>query len=193
MSAPSPQTRLEAINTMLGAVWETPVSSLTATGIASVSLAVRIFDSTLRSVLSRGWAFNTEHEYPLSIDVNGKCPLPENTLSVDPDGDSAYINGVQRGSFLYDRGEHTFLFPNVDTVYATIILGLDYTDIPETAKEYVTMLATRRFRAEYLQQPEGEATSAEIEALRNLEETEADTGDHNVLTGNCSVNRILTR
>jgi hypothetical protein len=55
------------------------------------------------------------------------------------------------------------------------------------------MLAARRFKAEHLSQPEGEATSAEIEALRNLEEAEADTGDHNVLTDNWSVARVLRR
>jgi hypothetical protein len=177
---------------MLGSVWETPVSSLNVTGIASVSTAVRILDDTIRSVQSRGWAFNTEHEYPLAADVDGFIPLPSNTLNVDPDGTSGSIDGVQRGSRLYDRGEHTFVF-TVSPVYVKIILGIDYDDTPETFKQYVSMLAARRFKAEHLSQPEGDATSAEIEALRNLQEAEGDTGDHNVLKDNWSVARILRR
>lgn len=192
MPAPTPQTRLDAVNAMLGAVWETPVASLNVTGVASVSMAVRVLDATIRSVLSRGWAFNTEHNYPLQIDTNDQIPLPANTLSVDSEGESASRDVVQRGSLLYDRENHTYTFEN-GPVYVKIILGLAYEDLTEPAKEYIAILATRRFRGEFLSQSEGDATSAEIEALRNLEEHEADTGDHNVLTDNWSVYRVLRR
>ena len=193
MAAPTPQTRLEAVNTMLGVVWEAPVSSLDVTGVASVTMATRVLDDTIRSVQTRGWAFNTEHEYPIAVDEDGFVPLPNNTLSVDSDGDSAQLNVVQRGLRLYDRGDHTFDFSNLTTVSVKIILSVDFADCPEAFKQYVAILAARRFKAEYLSQDEGQPTSAEIEALRNLEEAEADTGDHNFLTDNWAVGRVLCR
>lgn len=192
MAAPTPQTKLDAVNAMLGTVWEAPVSSLNVTGVASVAKAVAVLDSTLRSVLTRGWAFNVEYNYPLALDVNSKVPLPANTLAVDTMGDSQLIDAVQRGSFLYDRGNHTFTFDS-GPIYVRIVLGVAFEDLPETAKEYVSILAARRFKAEYLGQSEGDPTSAEIEALRNMEDAEADAGDHNVFTGSWSVARVLYR
>lgn len=186
------QTKLEAVNKMLAGIDESPVASLTASGIASLSNAIAILDATSRSVQARGWAFNTEYNYPLARNVDNEIPLPANTIFVDPDGQSANIDGVQRGLRLYDRYNHTFKF-DVDTVYAKVVLEHDFADLPETAKEYIAMLAKRRFVAEHYQQPEGEATSAEIEALRNFEEAESDGGDHNVLYDNESTARVLRR
>lgn len=185
-------TKLDAVNTMLGVIDESPVSALNVAGIAALTKAVRILDATSRAVQSRGWAFNSESEYPLAVNTAQQVPLPANTLSVDPDGESAGIDGVQRGSRLYDRGKHTFDF-TVPIVYVSIIVEHPFEDLPETAKEYITMLAARRFKAEHLDQPEGAASAAEIEALRNLEEAEADAGDFNVLYDNASTARVLWR
>jgi hypothetical protein len=54
------QTKLDAVNQMLEAVWESPVSTLEVSGIASVALAKRVLDESLRSIQSRGWHFNTD-------------------------------------------------------------------------------------------------------------------------------------
>lgn len=183
MSAPVPQTKLDAVNAMLGTVWETPVAALDVGGIASLSLAVRIFDETVRAIQSRGWAFNTEHNYPLPLDMDSKCPLPLTTLAVDTEGQSAQLDVVKRGLLLYDRCNHTYTFSQ-GPVYVKIVLGIDYEECPETFKQYVTMMAARRFKAQYLQQPEEPASAAEVDALRNLEEDEADVGDFNVVYDN---------
>lgn len=192
MAAPSPQTKLDAVNMMLEAVWDTPVSALNATGVSSVATAIRILDATQRAVLTRGWAFNTEREYPLALDNDSKIPLPENTLVVDPDGKSAHIDGVQRGSYLYDREEHSFTFTE-NPVYVRIVFSIDFDDLPEYAKDYIALLAARRFKAYYLSQDEGQPSAAEIEALRNLEDAEAETGDHNILTDNPTSAAVLRR
>jgi hypothetical protein len=185
-------TKLDAVNSMLAAIWERPVSSLDSGGASSLSAAKKILDDTLRSVLSRGWIFNVEDNYPLSVDANGRIPLPANTIKVDAGSEEfRYTDIVQRGQYLYDRKDHTYTF--TAPVKAEITLFLEFDEIPEAARAYIAAFAARRFKAEWLNQPEGPVTAAEAEALRNLEHYEAETGDYNILSGSYGVARILQR
>jgi hypothetical protein len=64
----------------------------------------------VREVLLKGLANNTERNVVLTPDLTtGKIPLPANTLRVDAE-DSDGADVVQRGSYLYDRENHTFVF-----------------------------------------------------------------------------------
>ena len=94
-------TKLEAVNLMLDAIGENPVSSLQS-GLADAETAERIFNQTDKDVQSVGWHCNRERNYKLVRDTDNKFPLPNATLTVDTVRDSAHINAVPRGSFLYD-------------------------------------------------------------------------------------------
>lgn len=182
-------SKIDAVNLMLEAIWESPVSTLDVSGVASVATAKRVLDETSRSVQTRGWAFNLEYDYPLGVDINGTIPVPLNALHVAPmDPTLPY---VQRGYLLYDRGNHTFTF--TDPVNVRLILLLEFEDLPDAARQYIAVMASRKFRARWHNESEGQATAEEIEALRNLEDTEADASDFNVLSGSWSVAKILQR
>ena len=57
-------TKLEAVNTMLGVIGETPVNTLGGTSRpVSVVSAESVLDEVNREVQSRGGHFNTEHDY----------------------------------------------------------------------------------------------------------------------------------
>ena len=59
-------TKLEAVNTMLGVIGESPVNTISGSSLpASVVVALNILDETNREVQSVGWDFNTEFDYPL--------------------------------------------------------------------------------------------------------------------------------
>lgn len=183
-------SKIDAVNLMLEAIWESPVSTLDVSGVASVAAAKRILDETSRSVQSRGWAFNKEYGYPLALDVNGHFPLPLNTLVVDPSDNT--LDYVQRGTLLYDRGNHTFTFTD-SSVDVDITLLLEFEDLPDPARQYIAVFASRRFKAKWHNEAEGSPTAEEAEALRNLEDMEAETGDHNVLTGTWGAVKSLQR
>ena len=185
-------SKLDAVNKMLESVWEQPVSTLQVSGVASVAMAKRVLDETSTSVQSRGWAFNTEENVTLQPDTDGYINIPNNTLEVDPMGDDRDVNGVQRGTRLYDRENHTFVFE--DAVDVRLITLLEFEDLPQAARFYIAVMASRVFRDQYLQMQAPTAPSpVEVEALRDIEEHEGATNDSNMFTDSYSVACIIER
>jgi hypothetical protein len=58
-------TKLEAVNTMLTSIGESPVNTITASTTTDVSIAIQILDNVSREVQSVGWYFNTDTNYKL--------------------------------------------------------------------------------------------------------------------------------
>jgi hypothetical protein len=73
MAVPGRTTQLEAINTMLSAIGETPTTTdiITANSSADVVMAVQILDEVTKEVESQGWNFNTEYDVELVPDAVG--------------------------------------------------------------------------------------------------------------------------
>jgi hypothetical protein len=193
MSTVTLTSELEAINTMLDAAGESPVSSLSNSGLADVAEAIKLLEEQSRMVQSAGWTFNTEYEYPLAKDVDGYVMLPVNTLRVD--ADSTYSEGdtVQRGLRLYDRKNHTFVFPRNLTVSIVFLLAWD--ELPQAARQYIMIKAARIHQARVLGSDTLHKFSAETEmdALIIFKDAEGDSGDWNILNGSWSVANILDR
>lgn len=142
----TPTTKLEAINRMLISVGETPVASITGEDDAAVVTAVTVFDEVSRAVQLEGWAFNTEHGYPLYPDSSTKqIKVPTSALSVDIDKRRYWgMDPVLRGSFIYDRENHTYLFEQA--LEAKIVFGLEFDYLPEEARNYIAYRACRRYQ-----------------------------------------------
>lgn len=148
MAFTTPTSELEAVNTLLSTVGESPISQLETTGLADVSVARNFLDVTSRAVQARGWHFNTERDYPLTPNVDNEIVLPANTMSVSPSSLSAYRNLTQRGSRLYDITNRTYTI--TDKVYVNLVLLLPFTELPEAARWYITVSSARRFQAHIL-------------------------------------------
>lgn len=140
----TPTSELEAINTMLSVIGESPINSLEGDLPADVTVARHTLGEICREVQSTGWYFNTEYRYPLTVDANSNILIPSNAVHVDPDKHiNAGIDAVVRGNKLYNLTDHTFIFGG--TIYATIIFLLDFTEIPQAARHYITIRAARKF------------------------------------------------
>ena len=135
-----PTTKLEAINVLLTSIGEAPVSQ-EGTGLEEEAIASTVLDEVSRAVQTIGWSWNTEDNFPLSRDMEGKITLPVNTLKVD----FQTPNYIARGLKIYDRKNHTYTF-NSD-LKATLIIGLDWDELPEAMRNYVTYRAGRVFQA----------------------------------------------
>ena len=176
-------SKLEAINTMLGIIGESPVNSI-GTGSSrpvSVVSAEALLDETNREVQSDGWHFNTQHEYPLTKDTDNKVVLPTNTLKVDtPVGKYTSVDLVQRGTSVYDRKNHTDVF-TID-LKVSITFLLEFTELPEQFRNYITVRAGRRFANRFLGSREIEAFTLrdEIEAKAKAIDSDSESADRTI-------------
>jgi hypothetical protein len=183
-------TKLDAVNKMLEAVWETPVSTLEVAGVGSVAMAKRILDETLTAVLLKGWAFNTER-LTLQPALGGELFLPQNVLEVDSCEADKDRDVVQRGYQVYDRENNTYIFGKPLRVEIKFLFEFEL--IPQAARTYIAVLASRVFKAKYENSDLGTPTEEEVLALSALQNAEGETLDANMFTDSYSVASILCR
>lgn len=146
MSVNTPTTELEAVNIILSGIGETPVNTLIGELTTDVSQAKALLTEISREVQAEGWVWNTEREYPLKTNQNNEIVLPANVLLVyfrEPDTRLYTV----RGTRVYNLSEHTFKFDKGTAIKAlSIILFLDFDELPETARRYITLKALRVFQ-----------------------------------------------
>jgi hypothetical protein len=155
-------TELEAVNVMLGTIGEQPVNSLDISTVSEVSIASDILFDVSREVQTRGYSWNKEFEYPLALS-GGEIPLPANCIDVNVT-DPTDIWCVQRGIRLYNRTDHTYVF--TADVEATIIFFLPFTDLPQAARNFITLRSARKFQVRIL-------GSEAIEKFTEIDENQA--------------------
>tara|TARA_B110000977_G_scaffold25830_1_gene31955 strand:+ start:22941 stop:23552 length:612 start_codon:yes stop_codon:yes gene_type:complete len=177
-------TELESVNTILSTIGEAPISSLTGTLPVDAVMALAVLNEINREVQSQAWHFNTHHKAVLSLDTNKKIPLATNTLRVELNPykySRADYDIVQRGNFLYNLATNSDIFTDSFTE-ASIVYLLPYNDIPEQAKRYITIRASRVFHDRTLgaNTLHKFALEDEEKALVVLRQAESSTGEHNV-------------
>jgi hypothetical protein len=188
-------TKLEAVNTMIAVIGEAPVNTLGGTAVPiTVVQAENVLDETSRAIQSEGWHFNTEHEYPFTPDAtNSKITLPSNVLTIDLDPQIyTDVDPVQRGNTLYDRKNHTDVWTK--EVKASVTFQLDFTEIPEQFRNYITIKAARIFSNRFLgsREIEGFALRDEVEAKARAIDSDSENADRTIFD-NYSVMRVLDR
>jgi hypothetical protein len=193
MTSSTPTTELEAVNILLGTIGEAPVNTLESTGLVDVAAAKQLLAEVSREIQTKGWDFNSETDYPLPRAEDGTITVPTNTLRVDTTRAFKQYKVVQRGTRLYDKAKHSYVFDK--TLMAEIIFLLPFTELPEAARYYITIRAARRFQDRYLPSTlEHSFTEAdEMAAMTTFKEAEGDTGDYNMFNGSYSVASILER
>ena len=139
---------LDAVNSILMSVGETPVNTL-AVQSPEVAIAQKTLRQVCREIQAEGWSYNTENEYPINLDTNNQCIIPNNVLQIDLNifqhGKDYDIvrrsdNGIMK---VYDKKGHTFTFENCTKLYFDIIWMLDFEDLPQVFKDYITTRASR--------------------------------------------------
>lgn len=185
MAALVPMTKLEAVNMMLAAIGEAPVDTLAVTGLLDVSVAETILDNITRETLMRGWWFNREYDYPLAKNGSNEFVLSSTMLAADSSAKSANWDVVERGGKMYDRYNHTFTFTDIDTLYLDVVWSLDFVELPQVARWYITVRAARVFQSSEV----GSDTlhkftdQHEKEALVYMQQAEGDAEDFNISQG----------
>lgn len=183
-------TKLEAINEILTSIGESPVNSL-STGVVDAQLAATTLDTISRRFQGRGWSFNSEHNFALTVDRNGEVHVPANTLLVDQvinEGNNYALRGLR----LYDRVRHTFKIDR--DVTCDLVLLLDFDDLPHPAKQYVVLKSARVFqdRAVGASDLHGYQKEDEERAWIDFLSSNAEEEDYNIF-GNAYINARIQR
>jgi hypothetical protein len=184
-------TKLEAVNIMLSTIGEAPVNSLSS-GLVDAELAETILNTVSKNVQSDGWNFNREYDYTITPTAKGEINLPSNILRADAALEPYSKDLVQRGTRMYDKKEHTF---NIGMpVKLDVVFELDFADIPEVAKRYITIKAARIFQDRVVGSDtlHGFTEMEEQAAFYSLREFEGDTEDFNIFDS-YDVYRVVDR
>lgn len=185
-------TELEAINLMLSTIGEAPVNSLNSTGLSDVAVARSILLEVSREVQDDGWTFNQEDNVSLSLSIDGYIYIPSNALRVEP-MDTEDVKVTIRGNRLYDRENHTYVFSIPVSCQITYLL--DYEELPQAARFFIAIRASRKFQRRVLTSDVVEKFTQEdeIEAKANLQDQDTSAGDYNLLNDSWDIARIHVR
>jgi hypothetical protein len=173
-------TELDAINTMLTTIGESPVNSINAS-TADTRIAQLILQEVDRATQIKGWNWNTEKGVVFTPNGSNEVVLASNVVRVDVDTrEYSSIDVVQRGTKLYDKKNRTFSF--TAPFKGEVVYLLPFGDIPEQARYYIVVRSARLFQQRMIGDATGSAFSAEEEttALMALQDSEDETANHNI-------------
>ena len=193
MSAITPTSELDAVNVMLTSIGESPVNTL-GSGLQEAEIAEVVLDNVSRDVQSTGWHFNTEIRYKLPRNSNNEITIPSNAVKVDKTNllRDYNIDVVERGRKLYDRIGNKFTFDQ--DIEVDMVLLLQFEDLPEVARRYITLRAARTYQQRMI----GNDTLSrmlsmdEQQAWIALRESEAEASDYTIFD-NYDTYRTLDR
>jgi hypothetical protein len=135
-------SELQAVNLMLSNIGELPVPTLVGgSGDAYVSTCQAILGETTRSILGRGWDFNTDTNYEMSPDVNSQVLIADNIINVDTCAGG--LNVAVRQGKLYNKFDHTFLF--TEPLFTDVIWEFTFEETPQYIRQYIAIAAARVF------------------------------------------------
>lgn len=128
-------TEINAINEVLAAVGQAPVTTLDQTN-PDVSIIQQTLKTVSREVQSEGWHFNKEYHRPEQPQSDGTIKVPDTYLQIDVNRqDHPELDVVRRDGKLYDLNNHTDKFTGKISV--DIIWYLKWTDLPAPIQDYI--------------------------------------------------------
>src|SRR6056300_1832611 len=184
MTTQTRTSELEAVNTILSTIGESPLNTLSGSLPVDGTVAVNILSEITREVQSAGWHFNTHYKVTLTRDTGNKIPLATNILRVELDNNrysKVQYDIVQRDNYLYNLAKNQDTFDtNFEDV--TVVYLLPFNEIPEQAKRYITIRSARVFHDRTLGANTLHKFSQEDEtkALSILKQAESLTGDYSI-------------
>ena len=187
-------TELSAVNAILGAIGQSPISQLKdpSTGVISnnnpeIQFIYNLLRDANVDTQSEGWHFNRERHVTFSKDTTtNKIAISDDIVKIDlPDNWSRrHYNFVRRGGYLYDKIEHTDTFTDMGTSIELDVIRLyNYEDLPPVFKRYITYRASRMAATQLVANPQLVQLLGSQEGLAraSLMEYECNQGNHSMM------------
>ena len=175
------ETELSAVNAILGAIGQSPVTSINKTN-PEIGFIYNLLRDANVDLQNEGWHFNTERHVTYTPDSNGKIAIGNDVLKMDTtEGWSDRTHDVvKRNGYLYDKQSHTDDFSDHTTINLDIVRLLSYEDLPEVFKRYIIYKAAVRAATQLVGNPQLAKLLAQQEALQRaaIMEYECNQGNH---------------
>ena len=176
------ETELSAVNAILGAIGQSPVTSLNFTN-PEVGFIYNLLRDANVDLQSEGWHFNTEKHVTYTPDsTTGKIAIGADILRMDITDGWVDRNHdvVKRNGFLYDKQNHSNDFSDHATIDLDIVKLISYVDLPEPFKRYIIYKASVRAATQLVGNPQLAQLLAQQEAMARatIMEYECNQGNH---------------
>ena len=179
------ETELSAVNAILGAIGQSPVTSINKTN-PEIGFIYNLLRDANVDLQAEGWHFNTERHVkyrPEDVDGAKKITIGTDILKMDvTDGWSKRnYDVVKRNGYLYDKYDHTDDWDELtDGIDLDIVKLISYDDLPEVFKRYVIYKAAVRAATQLVGNPQLAQLLAQQEALSRaaIMEYECNQGNH---------------
>lgn len=145
----APLTELDAVNDMLASIGKAPVNTLEGITLGEVARARTLLRRAVRTILSRGYQFNSDEAVNYVPDINGHILIGASVLQVD--ATDPRVNVVERTDEtdglkkLWNKTDNTFVFG--DPIDLDVVRDMDFNDLPEHARSYAAAWATLLFQS----------------------------------------------
>ena len=174
-------TELSAVNNILGAIGQSPITSLNFDN-PEISFIFNLLRDANVDTQAEGWHFNTEKHVRFAIDANGRIAIGNDILSMDLHDNQARrtSNLVRRNGFLYDKQDHTDVF--TADLDLDVVRLYNFEDLPIVFRRYITYRASRQAATQLVANPQLVKLLQGQEALAraSLMEYECNQGDHSM-------------
>ena len=138
------ETELSAVNSILGAIGQSPVTSIVQDN-PEIGFIYNLLRDANVDVQAEGWHFNTEKHVTYTPDTNGKIAIGADILQMDvTDGwKKREFDVVRRNGYLYDKYDHTDDWSDTTEMLLDIVRLFAFDDIPMVFRRYIVYRAAR--------------------------------------------------
>ena len=177
------ETELSAVNSILGAIGQSPVTSIVKEN-PEIGFIYNLLRDANVDLQNEGWHFNTERHVEYTPDDDGKIAIGGDILRMDTtDGwvDRTH-DVVKRSGYLYDKYNHTDDFSDHSSIKLDIVKLLAFEDIPSVFQRYIIYKASRMAATQLVANAQlvQLLTLQEQQARATCQEYECNQGNHNM-------------
>ena len=177
------ETELSAVNSILGAIGQSPVTTINKTN-PEVGFIYNLLRDSNVEVQNEGWHFNTERHVTYTPDSNGKIAIGADIIKMDVTNGwvKRQYDVVKRSGNLYDKYDHTDDWSDHTEILLDITKLIPLEEVPSVFQRYIISRASRQAATQLVANPQlvQLLQSNEAMARANCMEYECNQGNHNM-------------
>jgi hypothetical protein len=176
-------TELSAVNSILGAIGQAPVTSLEYDN-PEIAFIYNLLRDANVDTQSEGWHFNTEKHVAYAPDSTGKIAIANDVLQLDVSEGWTHrvYDVIRRDGVLYDKINHTDDFSDITTIDLDVVKLYTFENLPIPFRRYITYRASTKAATQLVANPNLVKLLQGQEALARaaLMEYECNQGNHSM-------------